>query len=55
MDDILMENSSRDEISEFKEKLNGKFEMKDISIAKRILVMDMVRNRDTNKVVECFE
>jgi len=45
VDDILMARSSMDEIVNFKEKLNGEFEMKDLGSAKRVLGIDIMRNR----------
>ncbi|RDY02273.1 hypothetical protein CR513_14285, partial [Mucuna pruriens] len=45
VDDILMSSSSKDKIGMPKEKLNLEFQMKDLSIMKRILGVDIVRNR----------
>ena len=50
VDDILMASSSKDEIVKFKEKLNGEFEMKDLGPAKRVLGIDILRNRDKGKL-----
>lgn len=46
VDDILMANSSKEEINNLKKKLNSEFEMKDLGIAKRILGMDIVRDQE---------
>ena len=46
VDDILMASSSKDEIMRLKERLNGEFEMKDLGPAKRVLRIDIFRNRD---------
>ncbi|CAJ2642413.1 unnamed protein product [Trifolium pratense] len=65
VDDILMASSDKQEIQQLKEKLNGEFEMKDLGNAKRILGMDILRDRSKgelflsqhdylNKVVERF-
>lgn len=45
VDDILIASSSKEEISKLKDQLNSEFEMKDLGNAKRILGMDIVRNR----------
>ena len=45
VDDILLASSSKEEIKIFKGKLNSEFEMKDLGLAKRILGMDIIRNR----------
>lgn len=45
VDVILIDSFSKDEIGKLKEKLNSKFEMKDLGIAKRILEMDIARNQ----------
>jgi len=41
-----MASFSKDEIVKLKEKLNGEFEMKDLGPAKRVLGIDILRNRD---------
>ncbi|PNX72588.1 copia LTR rider, partial [Trifolium pratense] len=45
VDDILMASSDKHEIQKLKEKLNGEFEMKNPGNAKRILGMDILRDR----------
>jgi len=50
VDDILMASSSKDEIVKLKEKLNGEFEMKDLGPTKRVLGIDILRNRDKGEL-----
>jgi len=50
MDDILMASSSKDENVKLKEKLNGDFEIKDLGPAKRVLGIDILRNRDKDEL-----
>ena len=50
VDDILMASSSKDDIMKLKEKLNGEFEMKDLGLAKRVICIDIFRNRDKGKL-----
>ncbi|KAK2447548.1 secreted RxLR effector protein [Trifolium repens] len=45
VDDILIASSDKHEIQQLKVKLNGEFEMKDLGNAKKILGMDIVRDR----------
>lgn len=49
VDDILLAGSSKNEIQLVKEDLKLKFEMKDLGEAKRILGMDILRNRKKKK------
>jgi len=50
VDDILMASSRKDEIMRLKERLNGEFEMKDLGPAKRVLGIDILRNRDKGEL-----
>ncbi|CAJ2668093.1 unnamed protein product [Trifolium pratense] len=50
VDDILMASSDKQEIQQLKEKLNGEFEMKDLGNAKRILGMDILRDRSKGEL-----
>jgi len=50
VDDILMASSSKDEIVKLKEKLNGEFEMKGLGPAKRVLGIDIFKNRDKGEL-----
>ncbi|CAJ2640159.1 unnamed protein product [Trifolium pratense] len=50
VDDILMASSDKHEIQKLKEKLNGEFEMKDLGNAKRILGMDILRDRSKGEL-----
>jgi len=50
VNDILMASSSKDEIVKLKEKLNGEFEMKDLGPTKRVLGIDILRNRDKGEL-----
>lgn len=45
VDDILLASASMEEIARFKVKLSSEFEMKDLGPAKRILGMDITRDR----------
>ncbi|CAJ2628030.1 unnamed protein product [Trifolium pratense] len=49
-DDSLMASSDKQEIQQLKEKLNGEFEMKDLGNAKRILGMDILRDRSKGEL-----
>ena len=46
VDDMLIACKSLSEINKLKFKLNSEFEMKDLGNAKRILGMNIIRNRD---------
>ena len=46
VDDILMASFDRQEIQKLKKRLNDEFEMKDLGNAKRILGMDIMRDRN---------
>src|SRR4030067_3506569 len=50
VDDILMASSSKEEIGKLKEKLNGEFEMEDLSSAKRVIGIDIIRNREKGEL-----
>ncbi|MCH82129.1 putative retroelement pol polyprotein [Trifolium medium] len=50
VDVILMASSSKEEINMPKKNLNGELEMKNLGVAKRILGMDIMRNRDKGKL-----
>ncbi|KAK2414734.1 secreted RxLR effector protein [Trifolium repens] len=50
VDDILMASSDKHEIQKLKEMLNGEFEMKDLGSAKRILGMDILRDRSKGEL-----
>ena len=50
VDDILMASSNRQEIQKLNEKLNEEFEMKDPGNAKRILGMDIMRDRNKGEL-----
>ncbi|KAK2414224.1 cysteine-rich RECEPTOR kinase [Trifolium repens] len=50
VDDILMASSDKHEIQRLKEMLNGEFEMKDLGSAKRILGMDILRDRSKGEL-----
>ncbi|KAH9801638.1 hypothetical protein KPL71_001098 [Citrus sinensis] len=45
VDDMLLASKDRSEIKKLKDLLNAEFEMKDLGCAKRILGMDIIRNR----------
>lgn len=45
VDDMLIAGSDMSEIEEIKRDLSGRFEMKDLGDAKRILGMDIIRDR----------
>ena len=45
VDDILIEAKSKDEIRTVKVQLNNEFEMKDLGVAKKILGMEILRDR----------
>ena len=45
MDDILIASANKEEIGKLKESLNTKFEMKDLGSARRILEIDIHRDR----------
>ncbi|KAH9743388.1 hypothetical protein KPL70_003281 [Citrus sinensis] len=45
VNDMLLASKDRSEIKKLKDLLNVKFEMKDLGCAKRILGMDIIRNR----------
>lgn len=45
VDDMLVAGVSKDEVDTMKDELKIKFEMKDLGVARRILVMDIIRNR----------
>ena len=45
VDDILRESANKEEIRQLKESLNTKFEMKDLGSARRILGIDIHRDR----------
>ena len=48
VDDILLACSSKNEMLHIKEELKQKFEMKDLGEAKKIMGMDIFRNRKGN-------
>ncbi|KAK2437580.1 secreted RxLR effector protein [Trifolium repens] len=50
VDDILMASSDKHEIQRLKEMLNGEFEMKDLGSAKRILGIDILRDRSKGEL-----
>lgn len=50
VDDILIASKDRVQIQKIKEKLSVEFEMKDLGAAKRILGMDINRNRTLKKL-----
>ena len=50
VDDILISCESLDEIDKLKQKLNGEFDMKNLGPAKRILGMDIRRERKLKKL-----
>ncbi|CAM8997367.1 unnamed protein product [Rhodiola kirilowii] len=50
VDDILIMSNSESEISKIKKQLSSSFDMKDIGIAKRILGIDIVRDRPKRKM-----
>jgi len=50
VDDILMASSDRQEIQKLKKRLNDEFEMKDLGNAKRILGMDIMRDRNKGEL-----
>ena len=47
VDDMLLASKDRSEIKKLKDLLNAEFEMKNLGCAKRILGMDIIRNRAT--------
>lgn len=50
VDDMLIASKSNSKIQSLKKKLNNTFEMKDLGDAKRILGMDILRNRKAGKL-----
>lgn len=50
VDDMLIASRSKTEIKSIKKDLNSCFEMKDLGEAKRILGMDIIRDRSTKKL-----
>jgi hypothetical protein len=50
VDDMLLIGNSMDAIKEVKKQLSSKFYMKDLSVAKFILEMDIKRDRATIKL-----
>ncbi|MCH88004.1 retrotransposon protein, partial [Trifolium medium] len=50
VDDILIASSNKQEIQKLKMKLNDEFEMKDLSNAKKILSMDIMRDRSKGEL-----
>jgi len=50
VDDILMASSDIQEIHKLKKKLNDELEMKDLGNAKRILDMDIMRDRNKGEM-----
>ena len=50
IDDMLIESKSKDEIEKLKTQLNQEFEMKDLDKAKKILGMEICRDRARDKV-----
>jgi len=50
VDDILMASSDRQEIQKLKKKLNDEFKMKDLGNTKRILGMDIMRDRNKGEL-----
>lgn len=50
VDDIEIASKSKDEIEKLKTQLNQEFEMKDLGEAKKILGMEICRNRTCGKV-----
>ena len=50
IDDILMASYDMQEIQKLKERLNDGFEMKDLGNAKRILGMDIMRDRNKGEL-----
>jgi hypothetical protein len=51
VDDILIASSSKEEIKWLKGELNSEFEMKDLETAKRILGMDIHREREKGELI----
>ena len=50
MDDILIATKDISEVNKLKEKLRKEFEMNDLGAAKKILVMEIQRNRRARKL-----
>ena len=50
VDDMLVAASDRDEVLKVKSELQLKFEMKDLGEARRILGMDIIRNRSQREL-----
>ena len=50
VDDMLIASGSLQDIQEFKQQLNSEFEMKDLGEAKRILGMEIIRDRKNKKL-----
>ena len=50
VDDMLIVSKSKDEIEKLKTQLNQEFEMKDLGEAKKILSMEICRDRARGKV-----
>ena len=50
VDDMLIASKSKDEIEKLKTQLNQEFEMKDLGEAKKILGMEICRDRARGKV-----
>jgi hypothetical protein len=51
VDDIVLASFNMEEIKVFKEKLKSEFETKDLGPAKRILGMDIIRNRKEGELL----
>ena len=50
VDDMLIASNNVEEIEELKTRLNQKFEKKDLGEAKKILGMEIVRDREGDKI-----
>ena len=48
VDDMLVAAKNKEDISQLKEELSQRFDMKDLGAAKRILGMEIIRNREEN-------
>lgn len=51
VDDILITSTNKAEISQLKAELNSEFDMKELGVAKRILGMDIIRDRQKGELV----
>jgi Reverse transcriptase (RNA-dependent DNA polymerase) len=50
VDDMLVASSNKEEIKKMKEQLNSEFEMKELGPAKKILGMEITRDRSNRKL-----